>query len=142
MGMLKSKIRIKIIKKARREDIVRLYKAAGWWKPWYSPAFVDRLARSSFCFVGAFDKGSLVGMARSISDGISDAYILDTVVLKQYRGRGIGVSLVKALIKYIKARGIDWVTVIAEPGTEKFYRKAGFRIMKDFTPMIIIKRKK
>jgi len=139
---MENKIKIKIIKKAKRSDIIKLYKAAGWWKPWYSPAFVDRLARSSFCFAGAFDKDSLVGMARSISDGISDAYILDTVVLKQYRGKGIGVSLVKALLKHIKARGIDWVTVIAEPGTEKFYRKAGFKVMKSFVPMIIAKRKK
>ena len=64
-------------------EIVALYRAGGWWKDEYDPAEVPRLISGSFAFVVAADKntGRAVGMGRVISDGVSDAYIQDLVVL-------------------------------------------------------------
>ena len=64
-------------------EIVALYRACGWWKDEYDPAEVPRLISGSFAFVVAADKntGRAVGMGRVISDGVSDAYIQDLVVL-------------------------------------------------------------
>jgi len=134
---------VRITRKVKRDDIIQLYKDAGWWRQEYSldPSFIDRLVCNSFCFVGAFHKKKMVGMGRSISDGASDAYILDVTVLKKYRGKGIGTRIILKILERIKSRGIDWATVIAEPGTEEFYRKAGFRVMKGFVPLRLKQRK-
>jgi GNAT superfamily N-acetyltransferase len=74
-------------------------------------------------------------MGRLISDGRSDAYIQDLVVLKEYRGSGIGKKLVKKLLDYCLSKGILWVGLIAEPDQDGFYFNLGFKPMKNYVPM-------
>ena len=126
-----------MIRKAARKDIIRLYKDAGWWKPSYARniTFIDRIVKDSCCFAAAFHDGEMIGMGRALSDGSSDAYIQDVVVLKRYRGHGIGAEIITAIVKELHARKIDWIALVAQPGTEKFYRNLGFRRMKDHIPM-------
>lgn len=129
---------VKVIERAERGDIVRLYTQAGWWKSEYSrdTSFIDGVVADSFCFVGAFHGGRMVGMGRSISDGVSDAYIQDVTVEKEFRGGGIGGMIINTLTRFIRARGIDWVGLIAEPGSHTFYERLGFSVMKDYVPML------
>lgn len=138
---MKSKIpaEIRIIRKAKRAEIMSLYKDAGWWKPDYSkdPSFIDRIVKNTFCIAGAFHKGRMIGMGRAISDSCSDAYIQDVVVLKKYRGNGIGAGIIRKLLECLQANGIDWIALVAEPGTEKFYKELGFRRMKKHIPMLL-----
>ena len=137
---MNSEIKIRILKKTDSgifQDIISLYKDAGWWEKEYDndPSFVKVIVRKSFCFAGAFDGKRLVGMGRALSDGISDAYIQDIVVLKQYRNRGIGSGIINTIIEQLKKNNIDWITLIGEPDTGKFYRRLNFRTMKNFLPM-------
>ncbi|OGV47979.1 MAG: GNAT family N-acetyltransferase [Lentisphaerae bacterium GWF2_44_16] len=137
---MNSEIKIRILKNADKgifQDIVSLYKDAGWWEKEYDsdPSFVKVIVKKSFCFAGAFDGKRLVGMGRALSDGISDAYIEDIVVLKKYRDRGIGSGITNTIIEQLKKNNIDWITLIGEPGTEKFYRRLNFRTMKNYLPM-------
>ncbi len=55
---------------------------------------LPRLIRGSFLFAVAVDRktGHAVGMGRVISDGVSDGYIQDLVVLPEYRKTGIGAQ--------------------------------------------------
>jgi spermidine synthase len=128
-------VTIDIIKAIDSAGIVRLYRDAGWWKEEYSPAFIPALISNSFCFVVARHGGEVVGMGRAISDGVSDAYIQDVVVLKKYRGQGIGKKIILAIVAFLKKEEIDWIGLIGAPGTGRFYEQAGFRVMKDFVPM-------
>jgi ribosomal protein S18 acetylase RimI-like enzyme len=75
-------------------------------------------------------------MGRVLSDGVSDAYIQDLVILPEYRGSGIGESLVRFLLEYCTSRDITWVGVIAEPGSASFYQKLGLKPMKSYTPLV------
>ena len=77
----------------------------------------------------------MVGMGRAISDGVSDAYIQDVTVLSTYRGRGLGSRIVQCLVAELTRRGIDWVGLVAMPGTASFYEPLGFEPMADFVPM-------
>jgi spermidine synthase len=77
----------------------------------------------------------MVGMARVLSDGASDAYIQDVTVLGTYRRRGIGRRLVAELIAYLKEKKIGWIGLIAEPGSEPLYRRMGFEPLAGHTPM-------
>ena len=118
-------------------EIVDLYKAAGWWKDSYEASHLPLLMKGSFIFVLAVDNKTekAVGMGRVISDGISDGYIQDVVVLPAYRKKGIGKAIIKELITFCQSKGVNWVALISEPGQSDFYKPLGFNIMKQYVPM-------
>lgn len=131
-------IRVSCVRSWSTEEIVALYRAGGWWKDEYNPAEIPRLIRGSFAFVVAEDTGTgrAVGMGRAISDGVSDAYIQDLVVLPGYRGQDLGTALVSCLIEQCREAGITWIALVAEPGSESFYLPLGFARMEGHIPLI------
>lgn len=130
-------IRVSLVKSWDSAEIVFLYKTGGWWKDTYDPAEIPRLITGSFAFAVAADtNGHAIGMGRVISDGVSDAYIQDLVLLPTHRGRGIGRRILSVLIKHCKQAGISWIGLIAEPDSEEFYVPCGFERMPGYIPMI------
>ncbi len=125
------------------EEIVELYKSAGWWQE--SPearAVIPGMIRGSLCFMVARSlDGRIVGMARVISDGYSDAYIQDVVVLDSCRGQGIGRELVRQLTQFCVDRKIAWIGLVAEPGTQEIYEGLGYGPLVGYQPMLHGKRK-
>ncbi len=119
------------------ETIADLYRAGGWWNEEWDPAGLGALIAGSFAFAVAVDPaaGKAVGIGRVLSDGVSDAYIQDLVVLPGYRGRGIGTMILSTLLNYCTSAGVTWVALVAEPGTETFYTALGFRRMERHIPM-------
>ncbi len=79
--------------------------------------------------------GRWIGMGRIISDGVSDAYLQDIIVLPKWREKGIGTAIMKKLMSICIEAGIGWIGVIAAPETEFFYRRFGFAKMNGYTPM-------
>ncbi len=132
---MNSNIQIRIIEKANIVDLVALYKDATWWDKEDSTDYLDKMVTNSFCFVGAFDNEQMIGMGRAISDGYSDAYIQDIIVLKKYRKHGIGNKIVKLIVDFLKESKISWIGLIGEPGTESFYEKLNFKKMENYIPM-------
>ena len=130
-------IEIKIVDYWPEEEIVNLYKAGGWWNESYDSAGIKNLIKGSYAFAIATDKkmGKAIGMGRIISDGISDAYIQDLVILPKYRDQGIGKQLVQFLLKHCKSKGIFWIGLIAEPDQDGFYSGLGFKQMEKYVPM-------
>ena len=120
------------------EEIAALYKAGGWWKEEYKTEELHHLIRGSFAFAVATDAhtGRAVGMGRVISDGVSDGYIQDLVVLPQFQKSGIGTQIVASLVRRCLQSGITWIALIAEPGTERFYLPLGFHTMEGHVPLI------
>ncbi len=137
LDMPMDKFQIKKIKSAEIQDLVQIYKEAGWWKPSWedSPDFLNYIVKDSAVFVGAFFDKKLIGMGRALSDLVSDAYIQDLAVLKQYRRQGIGKKIIQKLIRQLKTDNVDWIGVVAQPGTSRFYEKLGFELLKDHTPL-------
>ena len=131
-------IEIRLVESWPIDEIIELYITGGWWKESYDPSLLHQMITGSFVFAVVVDTTSdkAVGMGRVISDGISDAYIQDLVVLPKYRKKGFGKKLVDILIKQCLAKGIVWIGVIAEPGSDELYRGLGFKPMKDHTPML------
>jgi ribosomal protein S18 acetylase RimI-like enzyme len=131
-------IAIQLVQTWNEGEIANLYRAGGWWKEEYDQRELPRLIRGSFLFAVAVDRktGHAVGMGRVISDGVSDGYIQDLVVLPEYRKTGIGAQIVSILVKKCVERGISWIGLIAEPDTEKFYLPFGFHPMEGHVPLI------
>lgn len=120
------------------QEIADLYRAGGWWREEWDPAGISPLITGSFAFAVAVDgkTSRAVGMGRMISDGVSDGYIQDLVVLPPYRKSGIGGRIVSVLVSFGKERGLGWIGLIAEPGSDHFYRELGFQPMQGHIPMI------
>jgi len=131
-------VEYEMVKSASLEEIVALYSSAGWWQE--SPEareVIPAMIQGSFCFMVARSlEGKIVGMARVISDGHSDAYIQDVAVLKNYRGQGIGGELVRRLAQFCVKRKIGWIGLVAEPGTQGLYEDLGFRPLVGYQPML------
>jgi ribosomal protein S18 acetylase RimI-like enzyme len=130
-------IEIRLVEKWDIDEIVNLYKSGGWWKESYDESAIPNLIKGSFAFAVVIDKKTkkAIGMGRILSDGISDAYIQDLVLLKEFRNRGIGKKLVEFLINYCHSKNIFWIALIAEPNQDNFYKKIGFKKMKDYIPL-------
>ena len=127
-----------IVTSVPEDALVELYKAGGWWRE--DPAWrasLPEMVRGSFCFLVARDEsGSVVGMGRVLSDGVSDAYIQDVVVLEARRGQGIGRQIIRRLTDRCIAARIGWIGLIAEPGTQGFYEALGYRALPGHLPML------
>lgn len=131
-------ISLQIVSEWDTDEIVGLYRAGGWWEEHWDKERIPDLIRGSHRFVVAVDEitGSAVGMGRTISDGVSDAYIQDVVVRKEYRRCYIGLQIVQFLTDLCAEDGIPWIGLISEPGTLHFYKKIGFQPMEQYIPMI------
>ena len=126
---------IRLISRLSDEELLcaaELYTAAQWIGPGDDCSFIRRAFAGSFLAAGAFEGTRLIGMGRVLSDGVSDAYIQDVAVHPAFRGQGIGGRLVHFLIREARARGVDWIALVGEPGTENFYSKLGFEKKEGF----------
>jgi ribosomal protein S18 acetylase RimI-like enzyme len=130
-------IEIKLVDSWKESEIVDLYKSAGWWKKSYDSSKINFMIKGSLAFAVAIEKNSnkAVGMGRVISDGVSDAYIQDLVVLREFRDKGIGKMLAKALLDFCKSKKIVWIGLISEPDQSAFYSSLNFEKLKDYTPI-------
>ena len=119
-------------------EIADLYRAGGWWKEEYRVEELRHLIRGSFLFAVVTDEktGRAIGMGRVLSDGVSDGYIQDLVVLPGYRKSGVGSKIVYELVKKCRENGLTWIALIAEPNSDSFYNSLGFQKMKNYVPMI------
>ena len=133
-----TKITVQLVRSWDEHEIADLYRAGGWWKEEYSESEIPVLIRGSFLFAVAIHakSGRAVGMGRVISDGVSDAYIQDLVVLPSCRGSGAGKQIVQALVEACRNAGISWIGLIAEPETGQFYEPLSFSPMTGHVPML------
>lgn len=130
--------KVEIVKSWQEDPIEELYRAGGWWKKGMDKRRLNELIRGSFLFAVAIDISTrkTVGMGRVISDGISDAYFQDIVVLPECRGKGVGRMIINALLDECLTRKISWIALIAEPNSGDFYGDLGFRPMIGYAPML------
>ena len=115
------------------EEAAELYVEAGWMETADTKA-VSAMLKGTFAVSAAIHRGRLIGFMRALSDGVSDAYMLDLIVRKEYRKQGIGRKILEQLADFLKQRGIDWILCIGAPGTEAFYARTQAKKMTDYTP--------
>lgn len=109
------------------EHIAGFYISAQWITSEDDTSFLLPALSGSTLVAGAFDGNKIIGCGRAISDGCSDAYIQDVFVSPEYRGQGIGRELIKSLTDALQKLGVDWIALVGEPGTEKFYQRLGWK---------------
>lgn len=80
------------------DQLTVLFNAVGWERRTADRDRLAQLVRGSLYVVSAWDGDRLVGFARGISDGATNAYISTVAVLPEYQQRGIGRELIQRLI--------------------------------------------
>ena len=86
-------------------------------------AMESMLAHANY-YIGAYENGQLVGLARAMTDFVYTTYLADLAVDEKYQHQGIGKELIKILkINIPRAKLI----LLAAPAAEAYYPKIGMR---------------
>lgn len=104
------------------EQLSEMYRLAplGTKRPdWLRMVFGNSMFRSL-----VYTDGWLVGAGRALADGLDAAYLADVAVRPDHQGRGLGLAIVRDLVR--QCTGHRKIILYANPGTEPFYRQAGF----------------
>ena len=95
-----------------------------YWARGRSRETVERLVRQASRVVGLYHDARQVGFARAFTDGVSIAYLADVYVLPEFRGRGLGVELVREIVDGSPFSDRKWLLHTADAHT--LYAKLGF----------------
>jgi len=109
-------------------DLRELYDSQGWTS--YTEAVDDLSTLLTSCHLvySAWDCGKLVGLIRTISDGVSICYIQDILVRPEYQGRGIGKQLLSYVLDDTKEiRQLFLATDAADSHVNDWYQRQGFK---------------
>jgi ribosomal protein S18 acetylase RimI-like enzyme len=93
-----------------------------------SPAALQRSFEQSQHVAIAWYGDRVVGMARVLSDGVCNAYLLDVWTASSHRRRGIAAAMVRSLIERIPGQHLGLQTDSAHD----LYRSLGFRLQPEF----------
>ena len=84
--------------------------------------------------VFARDGDRVVGMARLLSDGVCNAYLVDVWTASGYRRRGIGSAMVRDLVERVPGHHVGLQT---DADTQAFYASVGFRPQPEFWSTVV-----
>lgn len=105
-------------------EVIHGFLTSCYWAKGIPREAVARSMEHSLCF-GAFDDGRQVGFARVISDCTTFAYICDVFALESHRGRGVGKSLMTAILSHPELQGLRRWTLFTRDA-HGLYRQFGF----------------
>jgi ribosomal protein S18 acetylase RimI-like enzyme len=97
-----------------------------------SPEALRRSFESSQHVVFAWSDGAVVGMARLLSDGVCNAYLLDVWTKRELRRTGIGSAMVRRLVDAVPGQHVGWQTDEAVD----FYLSLGARRQPEFMSVV------
>jgi len=95
-------------------------------------ASIQYYCASDFCFpFKAILNGTLAGIGTAIVHGRT-AWLAHIIVHKEYRNSGIGTTLTRSLIDFIRGTPCQTILLIATALGEPVYKKAGFEMETEY----------
>jgi ribosomal protein S18 acetylase RimI-like enzyme len=98
-----------------------------------SPEALCRSFRQSQHVAIARADGRVVGLARLLSDGVCNAYLLDVWTMSSYRRQGIASAMVRRLQERVPGQHVGLQTEDAR----RFYESLGFRPQPEFWSSVV-----
>ena len=106
-------------------DAVQTFLAnESYWAKGRQRELQEKLVREARRVLGLYHEGRQIGFARSFSDGHVCAYLADVYVLPEFRGRGLGVELVREAVERDPAGVRRWLLHTAD--AHGLYERFGF----------------
>jgi predicted N-acetyltransferase YhbS len=106
------------------KQITRLYESSGINRPIADETRIRDMYAHSNLVVTAWDGGSLVGIARSLTDYCYACYLSDLAVEKAYQGKGVGKKLVEITLEAIGDQTM--LLLLSAPSAMGYYPRLGF----------------
>ena len=97
-----------------------------------SPAALERSFRQSRHVAIARDGDRVVGMARLLSDGVCNAYLVDVWTAASHRRQGIAAGMLRLLIDAVPGQHVGLQTDDAQ----EVYESVGFRRQPEFLSLV------
>lgn len=113
------------------DAVHRFLSQEAYWVLGRSRETIERLVRESTRVIGAYDGGRQVAFCRVMSDGSNMAWLGDVYVESEYRGRGIGVELVREAFDHPDYRDLFWY--LSTRDAHGLYTKFGFEPATEMT---------
>jgi len=98
-----------------------------------TPVALRRSFESSKHVAFARDGSRVVGMARMLTDGVCNAYIVDVWTHSAYRRQGVASTLMRMLAERVPGQHIGLQTSCAQG----FYRSLGYQPQPEFWSLIV-----
>jgi GNAT superfamily N-acetyltransferase len=105
-------------------EVPELREHVGWGRR--DKDFPTLFERCNFWAGTRDEKNKLVAFGYVCGMGLEHGYMEDIMVHPEYQKQGIGVELVKELLRESKRFGLGIVTVTFEPHNANFYKNCGF----------------
>jgi GNAT superfamily N-acetyltransferase len=96
----------------------------------------ERAISGSARVVGLYLGSRQVGFARAVSDWATVAYLADVYVLPDYRGRGLGLELVRETVDGALARASEVRWMLHTADAQRLYAKLGFTAERPLYPLM------
>lgn len=106
------------------DAVHRYLSEESYWAAGRSRATVEALLHDAARVVGLYDGDATVGFCRIASDGATYAFLFDVFVLPAYRGRGLGVALVREAVEGGPHADLPWF--LGTRDAHDLYRRFGF----------------
>ncbi len=107
-----------------RDEVHRFISEESYWAAGRARETQDNLIDEAARVVGLYDGDRQIGFCRAASDGTSFVYLADVYVLDDYRGRGLGEALVRAMVEEGPLAHLRWMLHTTD--MHPLYRKVGF----------------
>ena len=105
-------------------ELHRFLSTEAYWALGRPRETVEQLVREASRVVGLYFDARLVGFARTVSDGVSFAYLADVFVAPELRGRGLGEELVREAVDGSPFPGVRWLLHTRD--AHALYARIGF----------------
>lgn len=107
------------------DAVWRYLSTDAYWARWRTRADFEQQLRNAWRIIAAYDiDGATVSFARAVSDGVSDAFLMDVFVLPDHRGNGLGKRIVAEMID--NGPGADFRWVLFTDDAHGLYAQFGF----------------
>jgi GNAT superfamily N-acetyltransferase len=107
-----------------RAEVHRFLSEDSYWAKGRPRDTVERLVREASRVVGLYDGERQIGFARTVSDGVAFAYLADVYVLPEYRGRQLGIELVREAVDRGPFAHCRWMLHTSD--AHRLYERLGF----------------
>jgi GNAT superfamily N-acetyltransferase len=112
-----------------RVDVAAVHRylaAESYWARGRAYSDVEALVREAARVVGLYDGDRQIGFCRAARCSPGLFYLADVYVLEPYRGRGLGVVLVREMVEAGPLAGRSWLLHTAD--AHDLYRRLGFGV--------------
>jgi GNAT superfamily N-acetyltransferase len=104
---------------------VHAFLTTSYWAAGRTRDLVDELIATAARVVGLYaPDGRQVGFTRTVSDGRTTSYLADVYVLEEFRGRGLGVELVRFTVEAGDLSQTKWLLHTRD--MHRLYARFGF----------------